>query len=86
MRGALSASPTHLGDSTQVTKALETPLSRAILNNELQPGDVATFLVKNERLTLEIRRPGQDDMDARPEPMPDAPALAGAGGKTRKSD
>uniref|UniRef100_A0A7S3ZYB4 Clp R domain-containing protein n=1 Tax=Pelagomonas calceolata TaxID=35677 RepID=A0A7S3ZYB4_9STRA len=39
-----------------VTKALESPLSRAILNDELHAGDTAAFVVEHERLALQIRR------------------------------
>ena len=39
-----------------VTKALESPLSRAILNGELHAGDTAAFVVEHERLALQIRR------------------------------
>jgi len=38
-----------------VTKALESPLSRAILNDELHAGDTAAFVVEHERLALQIR-------------------------------
>ena len=43
-----------------VTKSLETPLSRAILGGGLKSGDVAHFTVRNERLVLDVRAPGDD--------------------------
>jgi ATP-dependent Clp protease ATP-binding subunit ClpB len=38
-----------------VTKARESPRSRAIHNDELHAGDTAAFVVEHERLALQIR-------------------------------
>ena len=57
-----------------VTKSLETPLSRAILNGDLDAGDVASFTVQNERLTLDIVKQGDlppaPDAEGEEEPSP----------------
>ena len=57
-----------------VTKSLETPLSRAILNGDLDAGDVASFTVQNERLTLDIVKQGElppePDAEGEEEPSP----------------
>ena len=65
-----------------VTKSLETPLSRAILGGGLKSGDVAHFTVRNERLVLDVRAPGDD---APPPADADAEEEEDAAPPTKKS-